>query len=170
MMNSGPYFFQSGGGGGAAGSGMTGLAYATFVPTGSWTLNTTYTGGYSRLGEYMFLNIKLAMAGAPNGTGSLTVNLPAGFTMDTGKVQQGNSAPRSTLLGSATYDDASANSYDLSVSEFTPQSILLAIGGIPAAGASFIARLNVSATLPVTMASGDTVTMWAAVPILGWLP
>ncbi len=169
MMSSGPYFFQSGGGSGAAGSGMTGLAFATFTPTGSWTLNCTYTGGYSRIGEYMRMNVKIAFAGAPNGTANMTINLPAGFSMDTGKIMQASTAVRTPLPGCNAILDA-AVLYPLVVTENDPTSIFLASNIIPAAGASFVTRGALSATLPATIANGNTIVVWAEFPIVGWRP
>lgn len=55
-----------------------------FVPTGSWTTNTTYNGYWCRVGDRLFMIIDINLTGAPTAA-TLTVNLPPGLTIDTSK-------------------------------------------------------------------------------------
>lgn len=165
----GSYFFRSVSS--AAGSGMTGIAFATFTPTGSWTSNATYTGGYSRLGEYMFMSIKIACTGAPAGGGGLSVNLPTGFTMDTGKVLQNASAIRSPLLSMGFLDKNAGSAYPLFIGENDPVSVIVSgIQNTTILGTSYIVRGGVSGTQPVALANSDTLVFSCMIPIIGWAP
>lgn len=148
---------------------MTAIAYATFTPTGSWTSNVTYTGGYSRLGEYMFLNLKIAITGAPAGGGALTINMPTGFSLDFGRILQATSVTRTGMLGGGFVDAAGA--YPIAVSQNDASSILVSgLFNNTILGTSYIIRSAISGTQPIVLANTHSVTCWAIVPIIGWNP
>lgn len=59
--------------------------WKSFTPTGSWTTNTTYTGAWRRVGDSVELQYVVSTSGTP-ASGNLTVNLPAGMSIDASKL------------------------------------------------------------------------------------
>lgn len=89
--------------------------WTTFTPTGTWTANTTYTGKYRQVGENLEVQYYWATSGAPT-SGTNTLNLPSGFTIDTSKIP--NPSPTAyTVIGS----DCSV--VDLGVMAYTCQAL-----------------------------------------------
>ena len=143
--------------------------YTTFTPTGTWTTNTTYTGNWFRLGENMFLNYKVALAGAPTAT-ILILNMPlvggVTATIDTSKLLQSGNPARSAIFSSISISDANGPFFVGSVTINDATSFT--ISTLVTTGTTFISRTAVNATNPITFASGDDITIQAAVPISGW--
>lgn len=58
--------------------------WQSFTPTGSWTVNTTYTGQYRRVGDSAEILYFVSLTGAPNAA-TLTIDMPTGLSIDTNK-------------------------------------------------------------------------------------
>lgn len=144
--------------------------YTTFTPTGTWTTNTTYSGAWFRLGENMFINYRVTLAGAPDNT-SLFVNLPlvngATVMIDSGKLVMSANAARTAVLGAGIINDANAGVYAAQISYGTTFSLLAGVFAM-STGVTYLSRAQIGATTPAVFASGDDITLHAVVPIFGW--
>lgn len=130
--------------------------WTTFVPTGTWAANTTWTGRFRRVGDSMELDVRALLSGAP--VGGFTVNLPAGYTIDTAKLAAGaNFSP---------YGVAYAN--DSGVANYTGTIIYSSTTAVQIVGDNGTAGTLYSATYPTTFGNLDSVTMRYTVPIVGW--
>jgi hypothetical protein len=65
---------------GPTGPSGAGNAWTAFTPTGTWTVNTTYSGYYLQVGKILFLRYTAACTGAPNAVALQFGGLPGGFT------------------------------------------------------------------------------------------
>lgn len=139
--------------------GMPAFDSKSFTPTGSWVSNTTYSGMYSRQGEFASAKIKLALTGAPTAT-NLTVNLP--FTIDTAKL---NTDILTQPLGfGVLYDSSAGARYGVKVTYNSSTSVALRYD----VNSSFD-DASVNSTTPWTWASGDLIEFdLVNVPVLGW--
>lgn len=124
----------------------------TYTPTGTWTTNTVYTGLYSKIGDTLYGTVKVILSGAP--VGNLTVNIPSGLTIDTAKLPN----PGRQSIGDAI-GDKGATSYTGDVFQNDTTSVAVI---------SNAATSRWGATVPVTWASGDVITINFKVPIAGW--
>lgn len=132
--------------------------WQTFTPTGSWVSGTSaYTGQWRRVGDSMEGWIKITQSGAPTST-SLTVNLPSGYSIDTSKINAADN--NSDALGFATTKSAAAT-YPANVAYESTTSLRLRV--LSSGNLGFITQAS-----PATYTSGDNVTIWFRVPILGW--
>src|SRR5690606_23294411 len=59
--------------------------WTAFTPTGSWTTNCTYTGFWKRVGDSMFIQYEINLAGAPT-SATLTLDPVANTTLDMTKM------------------------------------------------------------------------------------
>lgn len=134
----------------------------SLTTTGGFT-NATYSGKYSRKRNILKAIVEIAITGIPVGT--LSINLPAGMTIDTSKIPSG--VPTITPLGSAFIYDvsaaANANLKNGRVSYNTTTSVLV----------TYYSPTNddyasVVPAAPIPFASGDYVTVQFEVPILEW--
>jgi hypothetical protein len=139
-----------------------GTNWVSFTPTGSWSTNTTYAGKYRRVGDSIEVEATISLAGAPTAA-TLTVNLPSGLTMDTGKI----SGPGSeSILGSAMAVDASPFTLIPGIVLYNSTSSVAIRSHAESGTAVTLAVVN--ATAPVTFASGDKVMLKFSAPISGW--
>jgi hypothetical protein len=132
--------------------------------TGSWVANTTYTAVETRVGRWAFYQVKVAVTGAPTGT-TLVLTLPTGRTIDTSLLS--NTETTSFMPGSTVNirDVGSAN-YIGGVT-YTSTTTVTVLSSDDAAAAVTTSN-GVTATSPMTFASGDyvQVSFWA--PIAEW--
>lgn len=129
--------------------------WTSYTPTGSWVSNTTYTGKWRRVGDSMEIDAQALLSGAP--TGSFTLNIPPGFTIDSTKISAGGTL---SLYGAAYALDAATANYTGTV--LYSSSTAVQVVGDGAAGSLY------SATVPFTFGNLDKVTLRFTVPILGW--
>tara|TARA_Y100001963_G_scaffold17759_1_gene21918 strand:- start:14024 stop:16912 length:2889 start_codon:yes stop_codon:yes gene_type:complete len=125
-----------------------------FTPTGTWTTNATYTGSYSRQGEFALISYTLALTGAPNST-DLTFNLPEGLEWKDNK----------NYTAAVHIVDAGTRAYPAIAYRENTSSSTSRIRIIQPESSNF-GSVNQSA--PFTFASGDKVDFSIRVPIKGW--
>lgn len=136
-----------------------GFDSVAFTPTGTWTTNTTYSGFYSRQGEFASARVKVATTGAPTAT-NLFVNLP--FTIDTSKLHP--DALTQPLGYGIMHDQSSGTRFGVKVSYNTSTQVALRYDQ----NASFD-DAGVASTLPWTWANGDLIEfVISEVPVVGW--
>jgi len=137
--------------------------WTSYTPTGSWTTNSTYTGYWKRIGDSVCLDLKVALAGAPNAA-NLSFNIPSGLTIDSAKQSHSNNYK---IYGMGTINDDSGNDKQCSVSYNSGGTSLTVMNYDDGTGGIDIG--NVSATNPITFANNDFVTVRAEnIPITGW--
>ena len=129
------------------------MAWSTFTPTGSWSSNTTYTGRWRRVGDSMEVSVNVALSGAPTAT-TLTVSLPSGYSIDTGKME----LTSAKVLGHGLLRDSG-----------TDDTLI----GVEYAGTTTVhlrkyQGAQVSHNSPITFAGGDSLNFIFRVPISGW--
>jgi hypothetical protein len=132
-----------------------------FTPTGSWTSNTTYSGEYRRVGDSLEVQVNLTLSGTPT-TAGLTVNLPAGLSIDTSKLP--STTGNAITIGDARFADATGTgraSGSVGYENATSVRPYYLIAGSNAEAA-------VTQAVPWAWASGDKVNLYYRVPILGW--
>jgi hypothetical protein len=132
--------------------------WQSFVPTGAWTTNTTYTGQWRRVGDSMEIQYTASTSGAPNAanfyfdmipgytidTAKLSTNAPSAFTVGHGSVLNGG-----VLVWSAT-GSISANKFFMY------------------AGTTGGADALITQVSPFAYGASDAITFIAKVPIVGW--
>lgn len=128
--------------------------WVSYTPTGTWTTNATYTGSWRRVGDSMQLAAKVALTGAP--TGTFTVNLPTGYTIDASKVL--GVTNNGVGLG---YGTDTAGSVVIHGSAFVATTTSINVASLGGTG-------RWSATVPGTFGNGDYVSLFVEVPIVGW--
>lgn len=136
-----------------------GAAVTDAVPFTSTKTNFTVsseTSVWSRVGDRMFCKSTFVLNGAP--TGTIYFTSPAGYTIDTSKTVLGNN--------SGTYGIASGQHAANSVYSGIIQNGNGANGTFRIVGAT--AANEWSTTVPITWASGDTITVEYDMPIVGW--
>jgi hypothetical protein len=144
--------------------GLAGYDNVTFTPTGSWSTNTTYTGSYSRVGQHVIINYKIALAGAPTAA-NLNLNLPTGLTVDETALLESDTRANVTLNGDV-YDNGSDRYDVIAAYSFTNNRFDIRVKSRPT---TYIEQdTDVSNTVPITFASGDVITLSVRVPISGW--
>lgn len=130
--------------------------------TSSWTANTTTTCKVTRYGSWAEIEFSNTLTGAPTAA-NLTFNLPSGMVIDTTKLT-GIPATSFYIDGST-----SANRALTSVRLFPYYASSTSVGAAYVGTATAASQIAVSATAPVTWASGDIVTVKIKVPISGWV-
>lgn len=135
--------------------------WQSYTPTGAWTTNSTYAGKWRRVGDTMEGVATVTLAGAPNAA-ALTMNLPAGYTIDSSKI---NNADGAFSIGMGSVLDNGAATYLLHTYFFSSTAIGT---GIPNATGTYTYENGINATTPITFGVGDRVQLSFAVPILGW--
>ena len=139
--------------------------WQTFTPTGTWTTNTTYTGRYRRIGDTAEIQYNLVLAGAPNAV-VLTLNMPAGLTIDTSKFP-GTILNDNAILGDLIIKDSGTNSF-LGTIAYGGTTSTLTPGYMSEAATVLTAPAAINATSPITFAVNDQIGVTARVPIFGW--
>ena len=136
--------------------------WVTFTPTSSvWSTNTTWTGKWMRKGSMMRLQIKVTLSGAPS-AGTLTINMPSGFTIDTTKLVGTGLAP----LGWGQIVDNGVGNYFTMMAYASTTTVQPLVQG---AGSTWVKSENgIANTQPFTFGSGDYAEWDFSVPIVGW--
>jgi hypothetical protein len=142
--------------------------WKAWTPTGSWNVNTTYSGLYRRVGDTLEMTVKVLMAGAPNAA-NLSVNLPPGLTIDAAKLAEvGGGEP----IGRGTYSRSGVGDFnDLFIGAAGgATSVGVYYGLVTATSASAPQLLNalVSDSAPNAPAINDIYIFSCRVPISGW--
>lgn len=130
--------------------------WQSYTPTGSWVSNTTYTGRWRRVGDTMQIQALVSLSGAPSGT--FSVNLPSGYTMDTNKIT-------STVVGAGSFGQAHAN--DTGVNNYVGDVVYASTTSVNVVGSSGSAALW-SSTVPFSFNNADSVQLEFSLPISGW--
>ncbi len=142
-------------------------SYASWVPTGSWTSNTTYTGFRRQVGDSVEYDVLVSVSGQPTNA-TLTINLPSGDVINTAKFTKAVAAAAAldhfdvTIIaagvgyrGEVVYNDTtSVQIYALAISTHTGTVYTKYAG-------------PVNRTVPATFASGDYIRLGFKVPIVG---
>lgn len=131
-----------------------------FTPTGTWTSNTTYTGFWSRKGGKMVGEILVSVSGAPTAA-TLTVNIPSGTSIDNNRLT--SQANFESIGGISYVGDGGVQKYTISQVEVATTTSLR-----PSYDNGTSGKTNVTATAPMTFASGDEVKINFEVPIANW--
>lgn len=135
--------------------------WVSYTPTGSWTVNTTYSGKWRRVGDMMEGKIYISLTGAPNAA-ILTVNLPSGYTIDTTKYP---AVANGYTLGNVYFEDFALTGYD----GFSYYSSSTSVGvKAQDASAGFERSSTVNATTPFAWGNQDYLAFDFRVPISGW--
>lgn len=133
----------------------------SYTPTGSWSTNTTYTGYWTRKGNTLSLDIRIALAGAPTAA-DLTVNLPSGLVIESTDITTQN-ANITNWTSQVAIRDSGTATYSAVVRYSSTTAIALGYD----TGAGTIS--NVSNVGPITFASGDYISIKVNdIPISGW--
>lgn len=144
--------------------GMSGTDWKSFVPTGSWVTNTSYSGYGKMIGDEWHFDITILLSGAPNAT-VLGINIPSSIgIIDSSKCDINNSifAKNQAFFDSST--PAWYGNTDCAGNGTTTSMVVRAMR-INAADNHDYA--NVSNTFPITWTNGDRITIRGCVPILG---
>lgn len=136
--------------------------WTAFTPTGSWTTNTTYSGFKKVVGDDLFVSMKILFSGTPD-TGSLTVNLPAGCTIDTAKeFATGDNGPM--YWGECTIVDTGAISQMCGLNYLSTTSLMLEAVRASQTYVDYPAQLT--RTVPFSLGNTDTIWIRYRVPIV----
>jgi hypothetical protein len=141
--------------------------WKSFTPTGAFSGgNVTYTGKYRRVGDSMEVVAQVIMSGAPTDAGDGLFDLPSGFTIDTSKLPGTLTTVESQVVGKATAFDVGNESYPLNVVYASPTEV--GLRSLDASTSSLTGGNLVSATVPFTFGSPDTIEYSFNVPIAEW--
>jgi hypothetical protein len=133
--------------------------------TGTWVTNTTYTAFETRIGSLARYDIKIALIGAPTAA-TLVLTLPSGRTIDTTKLANTGATAGNILPNSSVgITDISTESYAGGVHYSSSTSVGILWTDDNAVATKFF---GVTATAPMTFASGDTISISFIVPIAEW--
>jgi hypothetical protein len=135
-----------------------------WTPTGSWSSNTVYSGVKWREGNFGVYEVRIDLGGAPT-SADLTINLPAGETIDNTYLLSDFAAGQGTLSGVASILDAGTEQYDCVVQYNDTTSIMLRPKESLGSGAGVGVLAGVNATNPITFANGDKISIQFRVPI-----
>lgn len=144
--------------------GAPGSEWTAFTPTGSWTINTTYTGRYKCEGDTLHVDATVVLGGAPNAATELIVNHPTGFTADTSKM---SSTDVNKTIGFASAVAAS-NYYQANI--WHASTTTVRVSGIRNSSALAHTLSNFSPSDPATFGSGDRVYLRYSVPVTASSP
>jgi len=131
----------------------------------SWNANETVSSKWRRVGSHIQVQAKVSQSGAPN-SAALYFKLGTQFAIDFGKLLK-NSGNNLTSVGHGLFeDDTPREHYQLSVDVDHDNSQLQV--RTYRADVSDTKLQDVTETNPVTVGSGDSVTIWVELPIVGW--
>jgi len=139
---------------------ITNWGATSWTPTGSWATNTTYTGKYRRVGDVGEFIVNLAFSGVPTAATALTINLPAGHTIDTAKTLGVSLAQK---YGYGLWVNGSVvGSLDVHNTTTTAVAVMT-----PSTGASSNLIISpVTNINPTPLDSGDSIRVFFSVPIV----
>lgn len=130
--------------------------WTSYTPTGDWASNTTYSGEWRRVGDSIQVRVEQYFSGQPS-SGDTNFALPNSLVVDEAKM---NGSADFFNVGTWYMNDTGTASYGGTVyyrkSSNKFAAYLDAGGGI------------ISNTVPVTIASGDSISMFVEVPIQDW--
>lgn len=135
--------------------------FVTYAGSGTWSTNTTYSTKYRQYGSLANIQAKVSLTGAP--TGSFTLNLPSGLSIDTSKT------PDTSLIqfiGTCLDNDTGTNTYACDIKYNNSTSITLSINA--ASGTWLTSSDGLTATTPYTHGNTDYIVLDFWVPITGW--
>lgn len=136
------------------------VAYTLSAP--GWTGNITHTGKWRRVGDSAVIQVGSLASGGVTGT-TYIADIP--FTIDTAKLSAGTGANSTLPQSEGSFLDSGSNAYPLTLfyqSTTTVRAAYHAVSG------STIINTTLTATAPVTIASGDSVDISFTVPVAGW--
>ena len=138
--------------------------WTSFTPTGSHVANATYTGKWKRVGDEMLLKYNINYSGATT-SAALTVNLPAGYTIDTNKLTSNTgSTPIGGVGRFSNLSDTWSGIYPAYNSTTS-----LAVNYAQDIGTGTGPNLRtITQAAPFAIASGTGIEFTATVPIAGW--
>jgi hypothetical protein len=140
--------------------------WVAYTPTGSWTANSpVYTGFWKREGDSAFFQTKVTCGGA-NTSASLTMSIPSGLTMNTGKLVSSGSAS----IGHGTIRDVGLVHYTVICSYSTSTTIAVFNVDDGVSGVNRYSQLTaVTQAVPFTSGVNDVCELWLGpVPITNW--
>lgn len=137
--------------------------WTSFTPTGSWTGAVSYAGRWRRVGDSMELDVTVTASGSPTG-GSLTVNLPSGYSIDTTKIT--SSTADGYYFGIARIVDSGSTGYLASV--LYESATALRLRSLDDGAVALQDSSRISPTVPMTWAASDTLQFVVSLPISGW--
>jgi len=137
--------------------------WTSWVPTGSWSTKTTYTGFERQVGQDWHFIVRVKVSGAPTST-SLTVNLPTNKNIDFTNIT-------ADLADNAMYPEASVTGIDAATGWFTGAIRLTSATtfdvfytSVTAAGDN-TSLVAITQAAPMIWASGDYVEISGSIPI-----
>jgi len=141
-------------------SNQTLTPWEAFTPTGQFTVFSTYSGRWRRVGDSMEIEANVAFGSAPTPSGSFYLNIPNSENIDTNKIT-------STTIGVSVFGVAGAN--DAGVDNFVGNvtynnNTSVAIVG-RGSGASPALWSN---SYPIAFNNSDVIRLRFTVPIQGW--
>lgn len=148
-------------------TGYSASDWTAFTPTGTWTTNTTYTGFYKISGDTLEMQVKLLMSGTPS-SGTLKVNLPPGFVIDTNKVAQFDvegTNPQNVNLGLLTAVDRATQTYAGYIAYINTTQVECQFAGV--SGSLGLASGIINPTAPFSFGNLDNISFHCKVPIIG---
>lgn len=131
-----------------------------YTPSGSWTVNTTYTGVWRRVGDSIECRVKVSTTGAPNAVSLIVTVMPTGLTIDTNKFDEASSR-----LGNGLAVDTSVNGYPAHVI-YNTNTIVTPV--IYNASLTNAITNNITQISPFTWGTGDTLEFNFSAPVTGW--
>ena len=137
-------------------------SWTTFVPTGSWTTNVTYTGKHKRLGENVNIAYRVYCNGVPGPAATdLTLNGISGITQDTFIGSSGR------VISSALLD-ATAGRMDIMWADVV-SGVVSPYAIRPNTTDNHIGvGLNSTSGLPFAFAVNDYLEITVSYPVVGW--
>lgn len=140
--------------------------WKSYTPTGSVTTNATYTGQWRRLGDSIQVRVTMAFSGANTQgdwtmTGAQLLN-GLGLTVDDTKLSAAAASNDFVAVGSGGYEDSGTATFGGITARWSKSA-----NNFTVCGASF-SNVTPASNTPITIASGDSFSFEATLPILGW--
>lgn len=139
--------------------------WQTYVPTGSFTTNTTYTGRWRRVGDTLEAQVYVSFTGAPNAVTLTDVNIPSGLTIDTTKLAAGTNSDANWVGGGEVLANTGSVAYPISIVYRGTTAVRPLLTN---ASATYGTMASITSAIPSTLGAGDFIQMNFAVPIVGW--
>lgn len=135
-----------------------------FTPTGSWNTNVVYTGFWRRVGDSMEVFAKVECDGGAPNSATLTINLPAGYQIDSAKLT--GALNQREVFGRCYTTNVGTGAYYGNVVGDTATSMLPQWTDTSGPAAS--AFTSITQASPFTYGDADYVQVYFKVPIVGW--
>lgn len=138
--------------------------WQTYTPTSNVSTNVTLTGRYRRVGDSMEINGLFTFSGVNTQNVTAYATIPSGFTINTASLS-GTSA--STMrIGGVVVKNADGGEYNGFLTYSTTSQMVISVQ--QESDPPKTSEWNPSTNQPMTIASGDTVSFTARVPISEW--